>query len=181
MATRWHVNPRTGETGKCSAEYSCPFGGSFNGHQDTKREAARMYEQYREGLFESQGVSHFYFLSDEEHEWFTQGDCGNLAKELNRVTGYPIVAVGIRGKAIDGTSWEHVAVRAPDGRILDVTGIQPSEETEKAWSSHGLYEVVFEEVEDHQVDTYLNRSSEDDFKEANPQRTAKRIVEALRG
>jgi len=129
---RWHVNPDTGEAGKCVAEYSCPFGGSFNGHQDTKREASAMYEAYREGLLEPEGASYFYFLSDEEHEQFTQGDCGDLAAELHRLTGYPIVAMGLRGKSGE-VLWDHIAVRAPDGRILDVTGIQPQSGTVKAW------------------------------------------------
>lgn len=129
---RWHVNPDTGEAGKCVAEYSCPFGGSFNGHQDTKREASAMYEAYREGLLEPEGASYFYFLSDEEHEQFTQGDCGDLAAELHRLTGYPIVAMGLRGKNGE-VLWDHIAVRAPDGRVLDVTGIQPQSGTVKAW------------------------------------------------
>lgn len=183
MATKWHVNPETGEAGRCSAEYSCPFGGSLNGHQSTKRDAARMYEDFRGNLFEPSGASHFYFLSDEEHEWFTQGDCGKLAAELHRRTGYPVVAVGLQGGGLDGVAWDHMAVRAPDGRILDVTGIQPEAETQKAWSVHGAYEVVLEEIPVGSIDGYLGvvPGESEGFRGADPRVTAERILRALRG
>lgn len=111
---RWHVNPDTGEAGRCSAEYSCPFGGSFNGHQDTKTAAARMYEDFRGNLFEPTGASYFYFLSDEDHEQFTSGDCGDLAAELHRRTGYPVVAMGSQWKNGE-ILWDHVAGRPMGG------------------------------------------------------------------
>lgn len=129
---RGHVNPETGEPGICGAEYSCPFGGSFNGHESSKRRASALYEGYRENLHEPNGASYFYFLSDEDHERYTSGECGDLAAELHRLTGYPLVAMGSRWN--DGrVLWDHIAVRAPDGRILDVTGIQPESGTVKAW------------------------------------------------
>lgn len=147
--TNWHVNPDTGESGRCSAEHSCPFGGSFNGHQDTKKAAARMYEDFRGNLFEADGASYFYFLSDEDHEQFTSGDCGDLAAELHRRTGYPVVAMGSQWKNGE-ILWDHVAVRAPDGRILDVTGIQPESGTIAAWhyepESFRTKEITVEEI-----------------------------------
>lgn len=178
----WHVNPATGEPGRCSAQYNCPFGGSFIGHESSKRAASKLYEDFRSGLFEPTGISHFYFLSDEEHEWFTQGDCGELASELHRLTGYPVVAVGIRGRTVDGTMWDHIAVRAPDGRVIDVTGIQPEEETRKAWSSRGLYEVVLEEIPEKRIHSYLGSTpGGSSFYGADPKPTAKRIIAALKG
>lgn len=181
MTVRWHVNPKTGEAGKCGAEYQCPFGSSFGGHQNTKREASKMYEDYREGLFDPKGSSDFYFLSDREHEDFTQGDCGLLAAEIHRQKGYPVVAVGIRGAGIDDTSWDHIAVRAPDGRILDATGIRPESESAKAWNSNGKYEVVFSEIQVEEINSYLLKKGDMDFKSSDPKATAGKILEALRG
>lgn len=182
MTTKWHVNRETGESGKCRAEYNCPFGGSFNGHQTTKREAVAMYGEYRADLFSSTGSSNFYFLSDEEHEFFSQGDCGVLAAELYRQTGYPVVAVGVREEGFDGTSWQHVAVRAPDGRLLDVTGIRPESETAKAWKGFGDGEVFFKEIEPDKIDSYLGKEEgARAFGAADPKVTAGKILEALRG
>jgi len=178
----WHVNPATGEPGRCGAEYSCPFGGSLIGHESSKRAASKLYEDFRDGLFEPRGISRFYFLSDEDHEAFTQGDCGLLAEELHRRTGYPVVAVGTRGGGLDGTTWEHIAVRAPDGRLLDVTGIQPEAETGLAWSSSGRYEVVFEEIPVEAIGERLGSiPDERGFDEADEKAVAKRILSALEG
>jgi hypothetical protein len=177
----WHVNPATGEAGRCKAQYNCPFGGELNGHTSTKREAAKLYEDFMAGRSEPNGISQFYFLSDEDHEAFTQGDCGIFAEELHRQTGYPVVAVGVRGGRLGPeTSWEHIAVRAPDGRILDVTGLQPESETKLAWGLKGKYEVILEEIPVSEIPERLGyEPGHRNFDEADAKATATTILKAL--
>ena len=45
---RYHINPQTGEVGKCRARRGCPFGGE-DSHFSTKEEAARAYEERQKG------------------------------------------------------------------------------------------------------------------------------------
>ena len=42
--TRWHVNPETGDVGKCRAQTSCPFGDLDTAHYSSKAEARQAYE-----------------------------------------------------------------------------------------------------------------------------------------
>lgn len=47
---------------------------------------------------------------------YTQGDCGLLAAEISKLTGWPTVLyIGERGN--------HMLVRCPDGRLLDIMGL----------------------------------------------------------
>lgn len=130
--TMWHINPDTGDVGKCGAIYSCPFSGISN-HTKTKTEARKNYEDFSEAILDSEGDAYFFHISDKDSEAFTQGDCGIFADELHRATGWPQVLIGENGP--DG-EFEHIAVRAPDGRILDVTGIQSESTIKKAWAEH---------------------------------------------
>lgn len=130
---RWHVNPKTGDPGRCSAKISCPYGSMIDGHKATKEEASRIFEKFQATVSQPDGAAHFYFVSDEAHEQFTQGECGDLAAELHRLTDYPIVALGSQWDE-HSILWDHIAVRVPDGRILDVTGIQPENEAMLAWN-----------------------------------------------
>lgn len=128
----WHINPDTGDVGKCGAIYSCPFSGESN-HTRTKTEARKNYEDFSEAILDSEGDAYFFHISDRDSEAFTQGDCGIFADELHRVTGWPQVLIGDAGP--DGM-FEHIAVRAPDGRIVDVTGIQTEATIKQAWANH---------------------------------------------
>lgn len=52
---------------------------------------------------------------------FTKGACSILAAEVHRVTGWPMTVFTAEDA---GSSWTgHVAVKLPDGRYLDATGI----------------------------------------------------------
>jgi hypothetical protein len=45
MASRFHVNPVSGNTGVCKAFYDCPFGDEATAHFDTAAEARSFFEQ----------------------------------------------------------------------------------------------------------------------------------------
>lgn len=128
----WHINPDTGDVGKCGAIYSCPFSGESN-HTKTKTEARKNYEEFSEAVLDPQGDAYFFHVSDRDSEAFTQGDCGIFADELHRVTGWPQVLIGDADP--NGFS-EHVAVKAPDGRIVDITGIQTESTMKRLWADH---------------------------------------------
>lgn len=181
---KWHVNPETGVAGKCSAVYSCPFGSELGGHADTKKAAAKMYEDYRDGLYSSNSASYFYFIPERENEAFTSGDCGLLAREINRTTGYPVNAVGIKDKNTGEVSWEHMAVKTPEDRFLDVTGIQPAANLKTAWSSHldlqPHEELVIEEISEKEIESRLGNSpGHVSFPHVDPKETASKVLKAL--
>jgi hypothetical protein len=181
---QWHVNPATGEAGKCSAAYRCPFGGELGGHKNTKKDAAGLYESYRTGLHEPDQASRFYFISDDENEMFTWGDCGHLAREIHQKTGYPVNAIGIRIPGQTEVSWQHMTVKAPDGRFLDVTGIQPEAILKKAWSSHLSLEpgeeLVIEELDQKNIEEYLgNTAGQKMYPNSDPSATAVKVLNAL--
>jgi len=52
---------------------------------------------------------------------FTRGACSVLAAEVHRVTGWPMTVFTAKGS--EGYWTGHVAVKLPDGRYLDATGI----------------------------------------------------------
>lgn len=65
-------------------------------------------------------------------EAFTEGDCWALAEEVQKLTGWDIVAIGFKGDGKVSPAeryWEHMANRRPDGLILDITGLH----NEKRW------------------------------------------------
>lgn len=180
---KWHVNPSTGIAGKCSAEYNCPFGGELGGHADTKKAASVMYENFRDGLYSQEHPSYFYFISENDNEAFTGGDCGLLARELHRKTGYPVHAVGIRSKDTGEVTWEHMTVKAGD-RFLDVTGIQPEGNLKTAWGKHMELqpheEIVIEEIDEKEIEKRLeNPEGHKAFPNADPNETASMILNAL--
>lgn len=150
MTTLWHVNPETGEPGKCSAVYSCPFGNEF-GHASTKREASKLYEDFMSNLHDPEGASYFYFIGDDDHTRYTNGECGLLARAMHEQTGWPIVGLGpVSGD--ESITVQHVAVRTPDGRLLDVTGVQPLSRAVLVW---GNTEIGHKELDALAVDASL--------------------------
>lgn len=55
---------------------------------------------------------------------YTQGDCYILALALHRLGLGELIAVTDGSPVLDGrTSWTHMAVRTPEGYILDVDGL----------------------------------------------------------
>lgn len=181
----WHVNPETGEAGRCSAAYKCPFGGELGGHKSTKKEAALLYESYREGLHDADKRSYFYFIADVEGEAFTSGDCGHFARDLHKSTGYPVNAVGIKTEGKSDIEWQHMTVRAPDGRFLDVTGLQPESILKKSWGSHLSLEpgeeIVIQEIQENQIEGCLgNAVGHHEYPNVDSKSTVKRVLEALK-
>ncbi len=73
---------------------------------------------------------------------YVSGTCGAFAVALHDATGWPVV--GINGGM-------HVAVRSPDGRILDYMGLQTTEAVLRRYgmSSAAIEEWTREEAVDH--------------------------------
>lgn len=71
---------------------------------------------------------------------FTCGDCWHLAWELHRLTGYPMIFSSSFLANYDSGrfEWDHVAVVLPDGNIMDVNGVQTSEDWEDRWSTEEM-------------------------------------------
>lgn len=70
-------------------------------------------------------------------EAFTDGDCWALATALRLKTGWDIVALGFESEAEMPPAkrgWEHMAVRRPDGLILDITGLHAAEDWLTGWN-----------------------------------------------
>lgn len=71
-----------------------------------------------------------------EQEAFTYGDCWLLARALCNITGWQMVAVGNTGGKASGVlrDWVHMAVRTPQGTIVDISGIHEDKGILDAWS-----------------------------------------------
>jgi hypothetical protein len=72
-------------------------------------------------------------------EFYTQGDCGDLAVRLHELTGWPL-AGNVDGdgamfaKYLQATrGWSHAMVRTPEGLYLDVTGARTAHDVKKHW------------------------------------------------
>lgn len=67
---------------------------------------------------------------------FTEGDCHFLAREINRRTGWPMFTfVSEYGPDL------HAFVMRPDGKVLDVEGLQDCKQFRAKWDDKNLYEI----------------------------------------
>ena len=60
------------------------------------------------------------------YERFTLGDCDILANAISERTGWPVIY-------FEGYRGGHAVVQLPDGRYLDVGGIQTRAELDEVW------------------------------------------------
>jgi hypothetical protein len=60
---------------------------------------------------------------------FTAGDCHQLALRLHQLTGWPLVAFD----GGDGEPLVHAGVMTPDGRVVDVRGLQTQDQWLGRW------------------------------------------------
>lgn len=68
----------------------------------------------------------------EAEEAFSQGDCWVLARELHRLTGWPLKWAGSRhGDQL--TSWCHIMVQEPGGNFVDISGVHSPEDFTNYW------------------------------------------------
>ena len=72
-----------------------------------------------------------YGMPPEVIEAFTCGDCWALAIEIGRLSAWTVVTIAHKGEPDE---WRHVAVRTPEGMILDVQGAWELSEWGKFWS-----------------------------------------------
>jgi hypothetical protein len=56
-------------------------------------------------------------------QWYRHGNCALLAITLHDLTGWPLLLLDA-----DPQGWVHAAVRAPDGRVLDIGGPDGAED-----------------------------------------------------
>lgn len=109
-------------------------------------------------------------------EAFTEGDCWALAEEVQKITGWDIVAIGFNG---DGKVfpteryWEHMANRRPDGLILDITGLHAKKSWLEGWNGGFVRNtVVFEANDESYRDEQVRCYSK------SPRHWAKKLVAA---
>lgn len=182
---RWHVNPETGKPGKCEASFRCPFGGDFNGHSDTRKEAMKVYEEFAAGVFDSNKSSFNYAVSDEEKEAFSSGDCGRLAQTFRDDHEMPMTAVGI-SNGLGAIEWVHMTSETSDGRLLDVNGLYTPADLIEGWASHSSLEsdesIVLRKIAlDTPWEPMLDKNLGDvDYPHVDPGKAAKAILETYR-
>lgn len=122
-------------------------------------------------------------FTPDEQEAFTWGDCWLLARAMHNITGWQMVAVGCSGGRADGAlrDWVHIAVRTPEGSILDIDGFHTDDETTARWRED-FWMVSAEEgdIEVFDVDVDMwNGLTEDQsarYSEIDPSLTAQRLL-----
>lgn len=62
-------------------------------------------------------------IDGQAHDWYRHGNCALLAITLHDLTGWPLLLLDA-----DPQGWVHAAVRAPDGRLLDIGGPDTAED-----------------------------------------------------
>jgi len=63
---------------------------------------------------------------------FNYGNCHSLALAINKLTGWPLYGVYRAADMEDGLP-SHVAVKDPQGRLVDIEGFRSQEEFEQDW------------------------------------------------
>lgn len=151
----FHINPKTGEPGKCRARYQCPYGNE-SAHSDDPQVLRKTYEDFMEDLQNSSKSVQFHFSPDSELDAFSNGDCAHLAKALARKTGGSLVVLSDDpdfefSLRVDPqlALWDHMAVRLKDGRILDVSGLWTAKDIATEWSSPRSSQRLYQIEEKH--------------------------------
>lgn len=123
------------------------------------------------------------FFTPDEQEAFTFGDCWLLARAMHNITGWQMVAVGCTGGAVDGMlrDWVHIAVRTPQGLILDINGLHTDDEVRDQWQ--GEFWMVSDEegvIEIFDIDVAFWEGLTDDqsarYPEVDPSLSAQRLL-----
>lgn len=178
----FHINPKTGEPGKCRARYKCPYGNE-SAHSEDPQVLRKTYEEFMEDLQNRSKSVQFHFSTDSELDAFSNGDCAHLAKALARKTGGSLVVLSDdedfeRSLRVDPglALWDHMAVRLNDGRILDVSGLWTEKEISKEWSWGDSQSRVF------QIDAkYFNKLQEIELQFGiSPIKTSNKITKILK-
>lgn len=137
----FHINPKTGEPGKCRARYKCPYGNEL-GHSDDPQALRKTYEDFMDDLQNDAKSVQFHFSTEDELDAFSNGDCAHLAKALAKKTGGSLVVLSddedfeLNLRVDPGlVLWDHMAVKLNDGRILDVNGLWREEDIVSKWST----------------------------------------------
>lgn len=138
----FHIHPETGEPGRCRARlHCCPYSTEDN-HFGSREDARAFYEDFANRMTDPSRSVDFHFVTDEEKSSFTEGDCGILARVIHRKTGWPIVVASYApSDSLENLDWDHMAVRTPDGRILDATGLSREDDFRKIWKAKALTEI----------------------------------------
>lgn len=118
-----------------------------------------------------------------EQEAFTYGDCWLLARALHNITGWQMVAVGNTGGKASGVlrDWAHMAVRTPQGTILDITGTHDDKDILDVWSEQFSFmsaEQGVMEVFDVAPEDWFGLTEEQIqmYPEVDPSSTAQRLL-----
>lgn len=126
---KYHINPETGNPGRCTASAGkCPFL-SESLHYETVEAARAGFESAMRISKEEN-----YLAFDGEPLWdegvterleeiYTEGDCWKLAYALHERYGYEVYTFGV-----SDDSWYHVAVKVDEDTFLDITGFSDEDE-----------------------------------------------------
>jgi hypothetical protein len=81
-------------------------------------------------------------ITSQEISAFKFGDCWLLASVLNKLTGFPIYAIGKPKYSSENllakdSLWDHVFVELPNGQFLDIEGVADKETLSKNWTFSG--------------------------------------------
>ncbi len=135
MTNNFHVNA-AGDIRPCEAQPGgCPLS-TFEGHHSSESAAREAYEGFMEALTKPERSARFTFASGRERHAFTQGDCGHLAKHLEKQLALPLYYLGDAQEGSVAPSdrrWSHFVNRLPDGRFIDVEGVWTEAELLKRW------------------------------------------------
>lgn len=93
-------------------------------------------EETRELLGASAGVRPG-IVDQEAITYFRYGNCAMLAIEIHRATGWPLVMVTAdkTQPSMNDSPMVHVMVRTPEGRLLDICGLDDDEDVIDEWSA----------------------------------------------
>lgn len=173
----YHIKPN-GETGKCRAEYQCPYGNMSSHSEDTDK-LRSMYENFMSNLDDNTKTAKFYFSTGEEVEAFTMGDCAHLAKSLAKKIEGQLIVISSE-KEMDPNEeeplWNHMAVKTKDGRILDVEGLWNEEDFIKKLS-YGKAPVSLHKIDEKNFKNFEANWMNFDIK---PTKTANKIIKHLK-
>lgn len=155
IATRFHVNPETGDVGRCRAKIKCDFDLTDDEHHKDRASAVAAAELLMQEKFSHLSNMQYDFLDSETSDpyfsiedalgntfdyradlidsdttWiYSSGQCFSFALEAHKKTGWPIVAA-----ITDSFSPIHVMLDAGDRGYFDIKGFADRGVTEESYS-----------------------------------------------
>lgn len=107
-----------------------------------------------------------------EMDTYTSGECYRLARALEQLGVGELTAVTTEDKP---SGWNHMVVKLPAGRYLDIVGIHTEDELKENWADgNGLLAPI------HDYDEQIRGQGIGAITDENAMETAVRLVDACR-